>query len=92
MGVGWFEIELPSLQMRVTNAVPASHRAKAEFTLKKLKLRDGERVIRWRQSWYQLYLAGELGLEGLRKMAPLIAQAVEKQAAQGTGNNYQINS
>ena len=92
VGVGWFEIELPSLQMRVTNAVPASHRAKAEFTLKKLKLRDGERVIRWRQSWYQLYLAGELGLEGLRKMAPLIAQAVEKQAAQGTGNNYQITS
>ena len=64
--------------MRVTNAVPASHRAKAELTLKKLKLRDGERVIRWRQSWYQLYLAGELNLEGLRKMAPLIAQAVEK--------------
>lgn len=78
VGADWFEIELPSLQMRVTDSVPPSHRAKAEFTLKKLKLRDGERVIRWRQSWYQLYLAGELNLEGLRKMAPLIAQAVEK--------------
>ncbi len=80
VGAGWFEIELPSLQMRVTDAVPASHRAKAEFTLTRLKLRDGERVIRWRQSWYALYLSGDLSLEGLRKMAPLIAQAVEKQA------------
>lgn len=80
VGDGWFEIELPSLQMRVTDAVPAAHRAKAEFTLKKLGLRDGERVIRWRQSWYALYLSGDLTLEGLRKMAPLIASAVETQA------------
>jgi len=77
---GWFEIELPSLQMRVTTAVPATFRAKAEFTLKRLGLRDGERVIRWRQSWHALYLSGDLTLEGLRKMAPLIAQAVDKQA------------
>ena len=76
---GWFEIELPSLQMRVTAAVPAAFRAKAEFTLKRLGLRDGERVIRWRQSWYALFLSGDLTLEGLRKMAPLIAQAVDRQ-------------
>lgn len=80
VGAGWFEIELPSLQMRMTDAVPASHRAKAEFTLTRLKLRDGERVIRWRQSWYTLYLSGDLSLEGLRRMAPLLAQAVEKRA------------
>jgi hypothetical protein len=76
---GWFEIELPSLQMRVTDAVPAAYRIKAEFTLKRLGLRDGERVIRWRQSWYSLYLSGGLTLECLRKMAPLIAQAVDRQ-------------
>ncbi len=75
---GWFELELPSLQMRVTDAVPAGSRAKAEFTLKRLGLRDGERVVRWRQSWYALYESGDLTLAGLRKMAPLIAQAVEK--------------
>lgn len=79
VGDGWFEIELPSLQMRVTATVPAAQRAKAEFTLKQLGLRDGERVIRWRQSWYALYLSGDLTLEGLRKVAPLIAQAVERQ-------------
>lgn len=80
VGEGWFEIVLPSLQMLVTDAVPAAYRDKAEFTLKRLKLRDGERIIRWRQSWYALYLEGKLSLAGLREMAPLLAQAVEKQA------------
>lgn len=78
VGADWFEIELPSLQMRTTDAVPDSHKAKAEFTLARLKLRDGERVIRWRQSWYALYQSGDLSLDGLRAMAPLLAQAVEK--------------
>lgn len=75
---GWFEIELPSMQMRVTDAVPAAFRAKAAYTLKRLGLRDGERVIRWRRSWYALYEKGDLTLDGLRQMAPLIATAVEK--------------
>lgn len=78
---GWFEILLPSLQMRVTDEVPAALRDKAEYTLRRLKLRDGERIIRWRQSWYALYLSGELRLEGLRRVAPLIAAAVDKQFA-----------
>lgn len=80
VGAGWFEIMLPSLQMRVTDAVPAAYRAKAEFTLKRLKLRDGERVIRWRRAWYRLYTEGRLTLEGLRTVAPLLAAAVETQA------------
>lgn len=77
VGDGWFEIVLPSLQMKVTDAVPVKYRAKAEFTLKRLKLRDGERIIRWRQSWFNMYLAGELTIDGLRRVAPLIALAVE---------------
>lgn len=80
VGEGWFEIILPSLQMRVTDAVPATYRNKAEFTLKRLKLRDGERILRWRQSWYRMYLSGELSLEGLRTVAPLLAAAVEAYA------------
>lgn len=83
VGAGWFEILLPSLQMRVTDAVPAADRAKAEFTLKRLKLRDGERIIRWRQSWYEMYKNGSLSLEGLRSVAPLIAAAVDPYIAQG---------
>lgn len=80
---GWFEILLPSLQMRVTDAVPAQLQDKAEYTLKRLKLRDGERVIRWRQSWYHMYKSGQLTLDGLRLVAPLIADAVDKVLAQG---------
>lgn len=83
VGAGWFEILLPSLQMRVTNSVPPAYRAKAEFTLKRLKLQDGERIIRWRQSWYEMYKSGQLALEGLRSVAPLIAAAVDKELAQG---------
>ena len=80
VGDGWFEIILPSLQMRVTGAVPAAYRAKAEFTLERLKLRDGERVIRWRRSWYRMYTSGQLTLDGLRTVAPLLAAAVDAEA------------
>lgn len=78
VGAGWFEIQLPSLQMHTTTAVPPALRAKANYTLTRLKLRDGERIIRWRQAWYEMYLRGEITLEGLRGVAPLIATAVEK--------------
>ena len=81
VGAGWFEIILPSLQMKVTDAVPPAERAKAEYTLDRLKLRDGERVIRWRRSWYAMYQAGKLTLDGLHSVAPLIAAAVHQQAA-----------
>lgn len=80
---GWFEILLPSLQMRMTDVVPDAMRAKADFTLKRLKLRDGERIIRWRQSWYDMYKSGQLTLDGLRNVAPLIAEAVDKVLAKG---------
>jgi hypothetical protein len=76
IGEGWFEILLPSLQMRVTDAVPEEHRERANYTLQRLKLRDGERLIRWRLSWYQAYQNGGLTLEQLRQWAPLIAEAI----------------
>lgn len=76
VGDGWFEIILPSLQMRVTRKVPPKLRRKAEFTLERLKLRDGEKIIRWRQRWYELYTSGALNLAGLERVAPLLAAAV----------------
>jgi hypothetical protein len=79
VGDDWFEIILPSLQMRITAQVPPQHRARAEATLVRLKLRDDERLIQWRRSWYEMYEAGELALEGLERVAPLIAAAVRKQ-------------
>lgn len=76
---GWFEILLPSLQMVVTDKVPAHLRQKAQHTLIRLHLRDDERVIRQRREWFRMYQDGELTLEGLSKKAPLIAAAVKKQ-------------
>lgn len=81
VGAGWFEILLPSLQMQLTSRVPAEYRAKAEFTIKRLKLCDGERVVRWRRHWYAMYQRGGMTLDQLRLVAPLIADAVERGAA-----------
>lgn len=79
IGEGWFEILLPSLQLVITEAVPPAHRALAEETLRRLPIASDERVIRQRRHWYRLYQEGHLSFEGLRRAAPLIAAAVEKQ-------------
>ena len=82
---GWFEVLLPSLQLVVTSKVPPAERARAAYTLTRFHLRDDERVLRQRREWYRMYLDQELTLGGLRKKAPLIADAVEKQAAAKKG-------
>jgi len=83
---GWFEILLPSLQLQATDRIPKKWRDIADYTLERLKLRDGEKIIRWRRGWYKMYLDGELTLDGLNRVAPLIAAAVEKQHALATAN------
>ena len=74
----WFEILLPSLQLVVTDKVPPEKLEKAEFTLKRLCWQNGSQVMRQRQVWYNVYCAGSIDLERIRKMAPLIARAVKK--------------
>ncbi len=78
---GWFEILLPSLQLICTDKVPCHLRRKASETLRLLKLRDDERILRWRQSIFAEYKSGRMTLQGLRAWAPLIAEAVERQNA-----------
>lgn len=75
---GWFEILLPSLQLVVSDRMPAQLRVRAEYVLERLRLRDDERVLRQRREWYRMYQEGKLTLEGLEEKAPLIAQAVAK--------------
>ncbi|HYN21100.1 MAG TPA: hypothetical protein VE078_09080 [Thermoanaerobaculia bacterium] len=75
---GWFEILLPSLQLVLTDAVPREWRAQAEHTLRRLHLRDDERIVRQRRAWYQMYEEGKLTLEGLHETAPLLARAIER--------------
>ena len=76
---GWFKIILPSLQLVVSDQVPASKRQLAEDTLKRLHLDHDERIVRQRRVWYKLYQDQHLDFEGLRQMAPLIAKAVEEE-------------
>jgi hypothetical protein len=78
---GWFEILLPSLQLVLTDKIPRKLRAKARFTIERLHLKDDERVLRQREAWYRLYREGDLTLDGLHQVAPLVAAAVEKQDA-----------
>ena len=82
---GWFELLLPSLQLRVSDAIPAELRERAEHTLTRLHLRDDERVLRQRQEWHRMYQSGELSIEGLARKAPLIALAIARQDDLGSG-------
>jgi hypothetical protein len=74
----WFEILLPSLQLKLVADLEESLRARVEFTLDKLHLRDGEDVIQLRREWLKLYERKSLSLSGLYEVAPLIARAVAK--------------
>jgi hypothetical protein len=80
---GWFEIALPSLQLLPTHKIPEHHLTLALFTLKRLGLQNHEVIVRYRQNWFDLYIRNELNLDGLRKQAPLIAEAVERDLLAG---------
>lgn len=74
---GWFEVLLPSMQLVITQKLQHPPLvAKAQFTLKKLKLRNGTKVVRSRKHWYDQFKQGMLDLDGLRTHAPLVADAV----------------
>ena len=74
---GWFELHLPSLQLRVSDAVPEVFRERAEYVLVRLHLLDDERVMRQRREWYRMYQCGEISQDGLEGKAPLIAAAID---------------
>jgi hypothetical protein len=74
----WFELQLPDLQLVLTDRVPPEIYERAAFTLERLHLRDDERVIRQRRAWYELFLEGEITLVGLERKAPLLARAIRK--------------
>ena len=75
----WFEILLPSLQLVMTDAIPAEFRERAQYTIRKLHIQDDERIMRQRYEWYISYLQHDITLEYLKRKAPLIARAVEKE-------------
>ena len=73
---GWFELHLPSLQLRVSDAIPEELRERAEYVLIRLHLCNDERIMRQRREWYRMYQCGELSQNGLEGKAPLIAAAI----------------
>jgi hypothetical protein len=81
VGEGWFAVLLPSLQLVLTEKVPPEHRALAARTRKALPFAHDERVLKLRRHWYRMYREGKLWLEGLRRVAPLIAEAEETRLA-----------
>lgn len=74
---GWFEVLLPSMQLVRTDAVPDHLRAKADFTIDRLRLVKGRKVRMNRLHWYETFKRNR-DLTGLRDHAPLVAAAVEK--------------
>jgi hypothetical protein len=78
IGEDWFEIQLPSLQMKIAHIDDPAVRERAEFTLEKLHLRDGEDVVRLRREWMEMYEMGEITLDGLHRVAPLLARAIQR--------------
>ena len=77
---GWFEIHLPSLQLVLSDSIPDEYRARAEYVLERLHLRDDERVMRQRRSWMEAYEQG-MSIDELERRAPLLARAVRNREA-----------
>jgi hypothetical protein len=68
--------------------MPARKRRKAQFTLDRLGLGNGEVIVRYRQKWFEMYRRGDLSLNGLSQVAPQIARAVESDLRSGRDWRY----
>lgn len=76
----WFEIDLPTLHLRLTAAVPARVRPRATETIRRLHLDYGDRVMRSREFYHGAYRNGEFTLDFLERVAPMIATAVRRES------------
>jgi len=78
----WFEILLPSLQMKLAddleNRLPPEQYLKAKNTLTRLHLVNDPRAREPRRVWYQMYLEGKITLAGLEDFAPILARAIRQ--------------
>jgi hypothetical protein len=74
----WFEVDLASLHLRVTRAVPKRLVSLASYSINRLGLDYGRRTIFKRQYYYNKYTSGEFPLDWLNQIAPLIVTAVRR--------------
>lgn len=78
----WFELSWPDLQLHATHRCPEHLRSQSEFMLEELELRNGDKVMRNRETYDALYREhGEGALPFIEKEAPLVAQAIRKELA-----------
>lgn len=75
----WFEIVLPSLIMRLTPAIPNTIRPRAEYTLRRLHLIDGDRIYAQRQIYYSAFMDDKRPIAWLEDCAPILATAVRRE-------------
>lgn len=74
----WFELLYPSLQLVPTPNIPVEFRDRADFTLDRLKLRDGEAAIRFRQEWLHQYRLGNATLSLIDIHCPLVSRLIRQ--------------
>jgi hypothetical protein len=72
----WFEIQIPDLQLVLTDKIPAELHEQGLFTIEKLQLQNSDWILRQRARYYNGYLAGKYSLELLDEDAPMIARAI----------------
>jgi len=82
----WFEVDIPSFVLRITDRIPRHLQAKAEFTVDRLDLQQGRKAVTLRWEWYEQYRLGELTMAGLHRNAPLVARAIENWQRNGNGD------
>jgi hypothetical protein len=72
----WFAIQIPDLQLVLTDRIPAELRDQAVFTIEKLQLQNSDWILRQRARYYNGYVSGRITLEQLEADAPMIARAI----------------
>jgi hypothetical protein len=72
----WFAIQIPDLQLVLTDKIPVELCDKAAFTIEKLQLQNSDWILRQRARYYNGYLSGRITLEQLEADAPMIARAI----------------
>ncbi len=60
---------------------PAKLRKRAERKLRRLGIDHDERIVAYRAAWWRMFHCRELPLEGMYKVAPLLARAIERDGA-----------
>lgn len=73
----WFELDIISLNLDLTDRVPIEMRDVAERTMRALGLRRDPLLLKLREEALELYMEG-LSMRHLQRISPLVARAIER--------------